>query len=378
MGQVKKILFITGTRADFGKLKPLMLTVERSSQFECQIFATGMHVLLRHGMTFDEIRKTGFKNIFLFMNQTESSSPDMDMIVANTIHGLANYVRVYRPALIVVHGDRPEALAGAIVGVLNNILVAHIEGGELSGTVDEIIRHSVSKLSHIHCVANQKARKRLIQLGEDSDSIHVIGSPEVDIMTSRKLPSLKAVKERYAIPFEKYGIFCYHPVTTELARLPDNIRPVVSALIRSGRNFVVIEPNNDKGSEIIYNALESLRGHPNFRVFCSMRFEYYIRLLKHAEFIAGNSSSGIREASVFGIPCINIGTRQDGRVDDHSVINIMENQEDLSNALRRRFVRGPVKFPFGRGNSAKEFMTMLSLPCFWETSLQKKFNDIHF
>ncbi len=378
MSKKKNILFITGTRADFGKLKALMQTVERSSKFECKIFATGMHVLLRHGMTYEEILKTDFKNVFLFMNQTESSSSDMDLIVANTIQGLSNYVRVFRPDLIVVHGDRAEALAGAIVGVLNNILVAHIEGGELSGTVDDLIRHSVSKLSHVHCVANQNSRKRLIQLGESQDSIHVIGSPEVDIMKSRLLPSLQKVKKRYDIPFEEYGIFCYHPVTTEIAMLPDNIKTVVSALLHSKKKFVVIEPNNDKGSEVVYNALGPLRNNSNFRVFCSLRFEYYISLLKHANLIIGNSSSGIREAAVFGVPCINIGTRQSSRIENDSVLNVKEDEKEIAAALNKCIVRRSVDFSFGRGNSANMFMKMLSSPSFWKTSIQKKFCDIHF
>ena len=375
---MKQILFITGTRADFGKLKPLMLAVEQAKGYQCNIFATGMHALLRHGMTINEIKKAKFKNIFLYMNQGDAVSSDMDHVVANTIHGLANYIRVYRPDLIVIHGDRSEALAGAIVGVLNNILVAHIEGGELSGTVDELIRHSISKLSHIHCVANQEARKRLIQLGEKPSTIYTIGSPEVDIMLSDKIPSLTVVKRHYEIPFKEYGIFCYHPVTTESDSLAVKIQIVVDALVKSKKNFVVIEPNNDKGSDIIYNALKPLRGHPCFRVLCSMRFEYYISLLKHADMIVGNSSSGIRESGLFGIPCINIGTRQIDRLLDKTIINVDEKEQQILSAINNARGRRPVKYHFGSGDSAKAFMKMIAPEAFWKTSIQKKFCDIAF
>ena len=166
---MKKVLFLTGTRADYGKLKSLMNIIEKSTSFQCSIFATGMHTLSRYGNTVNEIYKNGFQDIHTYMNQIKGDG--MDIILANTIHGLSRYVHENRPDLIVVHGDRVETLAGAIVGTLNNILVAHIEGGELSGTVDELIRHSVSKLAHIHFVANAKAADRLKQLGEDSANI---------------------------------------------------------------------------------------------------------------------------------------------------------------------------------------------------------------
>ena len=213
----KKILFITGTRADFGKLKPLMQSVDKSKTFSCNIFVTGMHLLSRYGSTHDEIRKSGFKNLYLFMNQIAiSENHQMDMILGKTIEGLGHYVREFKTDLIVVHGDRVEALAGAVVGALNNILVCHIEGGELSGTVDELIRHSITKLSHVHFVANDTARNRLIQMGESINSVFIIGSPEVDIMLSETLPAIEDVKRRYDIQFDDYNIFIYHPVTTEL------------------------------------------------------------------------------------------------------------------------------------------------------------------
>ncbi|MFZ9944061.1 MAG: UDP-N-acetylglucosamine 2-epimerase, partial [Bacteroidia bacterium] len=168
---LKKILFITGTRADFGKLKSLIQITSEDSTFEVHIFATGMHLLEQYGYTVNEIEKSGFTNIHRFSNGNIGNG--MDVALARTIEGLSAYVANNRPDLLVVHGDRGEALAGSIVGALNNILVAHIEGGEVSGTVDELIRHAVTKMSHLHFVSNEEARKRLIQLGEIPDNIHV-------------------------------------------------------------------------------------------------------------------------------------------------------------------------------------------------------------
>src|SRR5664280_207607 len=164
MSSTRSILFVTGTRADFGKLKPLISEVAKSEAFQYRIFVTGMHMLSRYGSTVKEVFDCGFKNIFGYINQDGSGSTGMDLALANTIQGLGHYVREFPPDLLVVHGDRIEALAGAIVGALHNVLVAHIEGGEVSGTVDELLRHAISKLSHLHFVANEEARNRLIQM----------------------------------------------------------------------------------------------------------------------------------------------------------------------------------------------------------------------
>ena len=179
---MKKIIFITGTRADFGKLKSLIDISIKSKNFKVYIFCTGMHLQKKYGQTVDEIKKNGYENIFEFINY--SSETTMDQTLAKTVLGLSDFIKNTHPDLIVVHGDRLEALAGAIVGSFNNILVSHIEGGEVSGTIDDSIRHAVTKLSHIHFVSNEEAKNRVIQLGEKRESIKVIGSPDIDILKS--------------------------------------------------------------------------------------------------------------------------------------------------------------------------------------------------
>ena len=190
---MKRVLFVTGTRADFGKLKSLIKILDDQPDFEVSLFVTGMHMQSLYGATYREVERCGCKNIFKFLNLTSEST--MDLTLSKT------------------------ALAGAITGSLNNILVAHIEGGELSGTIDELIRHAISKLSHTHFVANEKAKRRLMQMGELEQSIFVIGSPDMDIMFSDSLPGIEEVKRYYEIPYDKYGIVMYHPVTTEYDRI---------------------------------------------------------------------------------------------------------------------------------------------------------------
>ena len=185
----KKILFLTGTRADYGKLKPLINKIKLDKNFEPTILATGMHMLKKYGKTYTEIVKD-FKNVKLYKFVNQKKNDSMDLVLSNTIKKFNFYLSKINPDLVIVHGDRIETLAASIYCNLHNLLLVHVEGGEVSGTVDESIRHATTKLSHLHFVANQKAKKILRRLGELDKSIYVIGSPEVDTMIKKDLPSL--------------------------------------------------------------------------------------------------------------------------------------------------------------------------------------------
>jgi len=373
---IRKIVFLTGTRADFGKLTSLMDTIEANDSFECHIFVTGMHTLEKYGNTFEEVQKKGYKNITIFKNQINTNL--QDIILANTVIGFSEYVKKISPDMIIVHGDRIEALAGAIVGSFNNILVSHIEGGEISGTVDELIRHAVSKLSHIHFTANDEAKERLIQLGEAKDSIFTIGSPDIEIMTSVVLPTIDAVSKYYEIPFKDFGVLLFHPVTTELNSLKDQIDQIVLSLIDSNKNFVVIYPNNDNGTDVIIKKIHELENNKNFRIFPSIRFLYFLTILKHANFILGNSSAAVREAEVFGTPAINIGSRQKNRSKNKEIINVEPKKDLILNAIKNiENKRFDGKSFFGHvENTTEKFLNVLQDPLVWKTSIQKQFIDI--
>lgn len=374
-----RIIFLTGTRADYGKMKSLIRALVDCDQFDVHIFATGMHMLSKYGSTYKEIVKDGFPNIYTFVNQ--NSNTDMDIALSNTITGFSNYISELQPDAIVVHGDRLEALAGAIVGAFHNIRVFHIEGGEVSGTIDESIRHAITKFSHFHFVANEEAMKRILQLGEPKRNIHIFGSPDIDIMHSENLPSLAKVKNYYEIPFENYNIVLYHPVTTELQLLSKRAKELVDALLASNEQYIVIYPNNDAGSEVILSEYDRINGHPNFRIFPSMRFEYFLTLLKNARCIIGNSSSGIREACIYGIPAIDIGNRQKGRYklsDCPHIIHIDE-PDLLPTAISQthNLHLTPASY-FGDGNSNLQFRDILLQKEIWTSNIQKQFMDIDF
>jgi len=301
----------------------------------------------------------------------------MDLTLAKTIEGFSAYVKEVEPDLIVVHGDRVEALAAATVGALNNILVAHIEGGELSGTIDELIRHAVSKLCHVHYVSNIEAKNRLMQMGELPQAISVIGSPDVDIMFSDQLPDLEEVKNYYDIDFKEYAICMFHPVTTEVDLLKDQIYALRDAMIESGKNYLIIYPNNDHGSSIILDAWKSIASHKQFRILPSLRFEYFLVALKYASFMIGNSSAGVREAPYYGIPSINIGSRQLNRVTSSAVINVNADKKEILQAIvnlpEERF---EIENTFGSGNSATLFKESLESDDLWNLNHQKQFLDV--
>ena len=368
----KKIVFLTGTRADFGKLRPLIEIVNNSNEFECHIFVTGMHTLSRYDFTYREVEKRGYKNVFVFTNQNDFENTDI--MLANTIKGFSNFVKEISPDMIVIHGDRLEALAGAIVGSFNNILVSHIEGGELTGTIDESIRHAVSKLSHIHFVSNEDAKKRLVQMGEIEERVFVIGSPDIDIMMKKDLPTKEGLKKYYDMQFKKYAILIFHPVTTELDDLENQINELVSGAIDSKRNYVIIYPNNDPGSEIILNVYKKLENNANFRIYPSLRFEYFLTLLKNADFIIGNSSSGITEAEIYSVPTINVGTRQKNRSSNESIMNVESKKEKILDSISKVDCKKiKSSFSFGDGKSTKRFFDVILSEKIWGVSIQKQF-----
>lgn len=375
---MKKILFVTGTRADYGKIKSLMQYVEKSENFEAYVYISGMHLMQIFGNTYEEVLKDGYRNIHTAFELANIRVASYDL--GDVICSLTGYARKVKPDMIVVHGDRIDALAGAVVGALNNIRVAHIEGGEVSGTIDESIRHAISKFAHIHLVSNENAKKRLIQLGENEKNIYIIGSPDIDIMLSDNLPTFEETCEKYNIPFKKYGIMMYHPVTTEHDSLSENIKNVVSALIKSQKNYIVIYPNNDLGYELILNEYKRFSNNENFKIYPSVSFENFLTLLKNTDFMIGNSSAGVRESSVYGIPAIDVGNRQSGRYSTKSSPNIQhvfEKEDEVLDAINQiDKYRNAINSSFGKGNSTERFIEILNNEEIWNLELQKNFHEL--
>ena len=376
----KKIVFLSGTRADFGKMNPLMLLAQNEKGIHTDVFVTGMHLQKSYGYTLNEIKSSNIKNIYKFNNSNAQNA--MDITLSKTIEGFSRYLKNNKPDMIIVHGDRVEALAGAICGAINNILVAHIEGGEVSGTIDDSIRHAVSKFSHIHLVTDSKSKKRLVQLGEKKSNIFILGSPDLDLMTPKNLPNLDEALRHYDVKFKEYAIVLYHPVTSEIRKLNSNSIALNSSLVKSKGNYIVIYPNNDHGSDLIIKNYDSLKSSDNFAIFPSIRFEYFLTILKHSQFIIGNSSCGLREAPHFNVPTINIGTRQNNRRSLDSIKNCGYSSGEILKTINKiQRIKQIDKINSKRSkhtNSAKKFIKILNNKNIWQVSSQKIFNDIKF
>lgn len=371
--QDRHILFVTGTRADFGKLEPLAIAAADAG-FPVTFFVTGMHMMKKYGHTKYEIYRQNRFQIVEYINQREGDP--QDMVTAKTITGFSDFLQEMRPDLVIIHGDRVEALACSLVCAMNYIMCAHIEGGEVSGTIDEVFRHCNTKLSTVHFVSSKVAAERVIRLGEDPRSVKVIGSPELDIHSKPSGVSLDDVFDWYEIASKDYGICVFHPVTSEMHKTAEQAKSLFTTLKQSGKYFVVIMPNNDPGSKDIEDEIEKLPGD-RFRVLPSMRFQYFSELLKNAKIIVGNSSAGVREAPYLGVPSLSLGTRQNNRALAASVAkSSCFDTERISSFIEdewgKRYSRDE---SFGEGLASAKFAELILSSDFWDTPLQKYFAD---
>ena len=365
----KKLLFVTGTRADFGKLEPLAKAAQLAG-FEITFFITGMHMMQRYGETRLEVKRFTGAEFIEFVNQREGDA--LDFILAKTILGFSDFVHERRPDLVVIHGDRVEAMAASIVCAMRYIRSAHIEGGEVSGTIDESIRHCNTKLCATHFVSSEDAKARVLSLGEAPERVFNIGSPELDTHAQPSGVSIEEVKARYAIPFDDYGIVIFHPVTSEVDSMGAQAASLFGCLVQSGKHFVVIAPNNDPGTDDIFAVIEALP-KDRFRLIPSMRFNYFSELMKNAAVMVGNSSAGVREAPFLGLPSLDVGSRQNNRAQADSIFGCSAFDQEkiqlfLTNQWHHRY---KVDASFGNGMASDQFVKALRKNEYWEVGTQK-------
>jgi UDP-N-acetylglucosamine 2-epimerase (hydrolysing) len=369
----KRLLFVTGTRADYGKLEPLAKAAQDAG-FHISFFITGMHMMKRYGETRLEVKRFAGAEFFEFVNQREGDA--LDFILSKTILGFSDFVHEHRPDLVIIHGDRVEALAASIVCAMRYIRSAHVEGGEVSGTIDESIRHCNTKLCATHFVSSESAKARVLALGESPDRVFNIGSPELDTHARPSCVSIEEVKTRYAIPFDDYGIAVFHPVTSERDTISAQAASLFGALEASGKHFVVIAPNNDPGTEDIFAVLEKLPPE-RFRLIPSMRFNYFSELMKNAAVMVGNSSAGVREAPFLGLPSLDVGTRQNNRAqaDSVTVCSAFDTQA-IAGFLRASWsARASTDQAYGQGLASAQFVSVLQQAGYWHQPQQKAFSE---
>jgi len=375
----KKILFLTERRADYSKLRPVIKAFKESEKFDYYLVVTGSHLLKKYGHTIGEIKKDGFKihkKFNMFYNNEEDDPSTMTIAFGRAIFNLTKIIKSLKPDIVFTGFDIGGNFAAAIVGAHMNIHVAHLEGGEVTGTIDESIRHAISKFSHIHFTSNKEATKRLVRMGENPKNIFTVGNPSLDAIKSTKFIAREELEKEFKIDLKKpFLLVVQHTVTTEIGDIDKYFVHTIKAIKEIGIQSIIIAGNIDAGSQKIKRIIESSK----INYYEHLQFEKYISLLHYSSVIIGNSSSGIMEAPFLRVPSVSIGTRQEGRIKAKSIINVGYDKEQIKRAIRKAITNKKFlasirkqKNMYGDGTAAKRIVDVLEKLDLKKIPIQKK------
>ena len=373
----KKICFVILSRANYGSIKSLMLEVKKSKKFSIQIVVGGAGILKKFGNVSNVIKKDGFRiNSYLDFQSSNLLLETMSSTVGNGIIKISEVFKNLGPDFVFTVGDRYETVATALAAIFHNIPLCHTMGGERTGTIDESIRHSISKLAHIHFVSNLDAKKRLIKMGEDKNLIFNVGCPRIDTVKkilknySKKnlIDELNGAGVGAKIDYkDPLIIFSQHPVTSEFKNSRFFFIETLKAVTKISKKYKIIYlwPNSDPGSDIIAGIMRTMREKnnmtmSNFRFITNLSPEVYFQLMKEAKLIIGNSSSAIREGAFIGTPAVDIGTRQTTRVVAKNVLRVSYDNKKIFKAILKQVGK---KYKssniYGSGESARRIINIL-------------------
>ena len=366
----KNICVISGSRADYGLLRWLIDGLEKSDQFDMQLLVTGMHLSPEHGLTINEIKKDGYK---IFKNVEMLLSSDSPAGISKSIGiGIISFADIFeslKPDLIIILGDRFEIFAACIAAMVARIPMAHIHGGETTeGVIDESIRHSITKMSHLHFVSTEQYKKRVIQLGEDPQYIFNVGGLGIDNIRKLKLYSKEELEKELDIKFIKRNLLVtFHPVTLEKLKSGYQLDQLLLALEEQKDSMIIFTmPNADTENRILSTKIINFcNSNPNSKCFTSLGQLKYLSCLKYIDGVIGNSSSGIIEVPSFRKGTINIGERQKGRISGESVIHCDPDKKSIINAIDKLYslkfqeLLLSVKNPYGNGGASSRIIKKL-------------------
>ena len=338
----KKICVITGTRADYGLLRWVIDGLDKSNKLKLQLIVTGMHLSPEYGMTINEIKKDGYKVTKILEMLLSSDTPSgISKSIGLGIIGFADIFHSLKPDLIVVLGDRYEILSACIAAMTARIPIAHLHGGETTeGVIDEAIRHSITKMSHLHFVATNEYKKRVIQLGEDPEHIFQVGGLGIDNIKNLNLLDKKELERTLNFKFaEKNLLVTFHPETLQKMKSGIQLNALLNALkTQSDSKIIFTMPNADTESRILASKIRNFCDKsPNTKLFTSLGQLKYLSCLQYVDAVIGNSSSGLIEMPSFKKATINIGERQKGRISAQSVINCKADKIAIIKALKKVF-----------------------------------------
>jgi GDP/UDP-N,N'-diacetylbacillosamine 2-epimerase (hydrolysing) len=382
----RKICVITGTRAEYGCLRWVMEGIRETPGLELQVIVTGMHLSPEFGLTYREIERDGFcidRKVEMLL------SSDTPMGVAKSMGlgliGFGEALQQLQPDLIFVLGDRFEIFSAVAAAMVARIPVAHAHGGETTeGAFDEAIRHSISKMSHLHFVAAEEYRARVIQLGEDPQRVFLVGGLGIDNI--KKLPLLDRAALKVALAFElgrKNLLITFHPVTLENATAAEQMTELLCVLESlQDTHLIFTMPNADTGGRVLIDMVEQfVAKHANARAYTSLGQLHYLSCIRHVDGVIGNSSSGLAEVPSFAKGTINIGDRQRGRLKAASVIDCAPDRKSISAAVQRLYSPAfqsalkTVRNPYGEGGASEKVVRVLKDSPL-ESILKKSFHDL--
>ena len=384
---MRKICIVTGTRAEYGLLRWVMEGIRNSPKLELQVIATGMHLSPEFGLTYREIEKDGFsinRKVEMLLSSDTPVGVAKSMGLCSV--GFADAFHELNPDLILILGDRFELFSAVSVAMVSRIPVAHLHGGESTeGLIDESIRHSITKMSHLHFVAAEEYKMRVIQLGEQPDRVFNVGGLGIDNIL--KLILLDRTELENSIKFKlgsKNLLITFHPVTLENSTSAQQMGELLSALNKlDNTNLIFTMPNSDTDGRVLFQIIEDyVSSNIKSVVFTSLGQLRYLSCLKHVDGVIGNSSSGLLEVPTFKIGTINIGDRQRGRLKAISVIDCEPNESSISSAIKKLYSADfqhkltTVKNPYGSGGASESIVKILNEVSF-KSLLKKKFYNLN-
>lgn len=386
---MRKICVVTGTRAEYGLMSRLIRLINDSDKTQLQLIATNMHLSTKYGNTYQEIEADGIridKKVPIIDDNAPDTAEETLHSMSRALSGFAEAYTELKPDLIVMLGDRYEILAAATAALIERIPVAHLHGGEITeGAYDDAIRHSITKMSHLHFTSTEDYRKRVIQLGEHPERVFNVGALGVENIKKLPLMSKAEIEKEIDFNIDKNTILVtYHPVTLGNRTAKDDIDDFVSALEECKELRVIFTmPNSDTGGQFIVDAINGFVERNSFRAraFKSLGVLRYLSVMQQVAAVVGNSSSGLLEVPSFGIPTLNIGDRQNGRISAESVCNCASDKdavlEGLKIVLSKEFrnLARLVRNPYEKANTAEEIFKVISTYPLKGLN-QKKFYDI--
>lgn len=361
----RSVIVTTGTRADYGILRPILDEIKNSKKLDLKLIVTGSHFLKEYGMTVNQIKKDGYQITakIPIMPKTDSKF-ELTKILGECIVEFSKIFEKLKPDINIIFGDRDEMLASAIAAYHMNIPNAHIHGGDKSGGLDEYTRHAITKLSNIHFAATKKSYNRILRMGEKSQNIFHTGSPSIDELVSNKITKINELKKKYGDEIINNEILLVqHSVTTEIDDVENQINETLKAIIKLQKKTIIIGANIDSGNQIIHKKIKQIIGKYNFiHFYPTLPRNDFLGLLQNCKVLVGNSSSGIIEASFFKKPVVNIGIRQNFREKGPNVMDVKQfTEKSICNAIEKALKSKKLKQSsiYGKGNAAKKIIKHL-------------------